>query len=324
MTQQKRMNPLADLDRFIALLYRLGLSVPAQGFRGWALRELRELIPYDGALWGSGTSRDWRFNTVTLIGLPEEFPQVLEQTRTINPILPRLLSNLDTPVDMESASPDAEFFKSEIYKRCFSRFGISRILSTAHVDARSGLYSLLTLYRRDRERRFTDIEKALHKRATFHLFQSASHAFFLHLWRTLPPRPTSGGAAVVDSTGLFHEAQPGFLDLMEAHFPQRQMHTLPFAIPPPGAIRIEGPLCVRTEPFGDLFCVYVWPAGPLDRLTDREREIVMAVSQGLSFKEAARKIGLAPSTVANHLYRIYRKLSVHSRTELAALVHPNS
>jgi DNA-binding NarL/FixJ family response regulator len=49
---------------------------------------------------------------------------------------------------------------------------------------------------------------------------------------------------------------------------------------------------------------------------------VQAVSQGLSFKEAARKIGVAPSTVANHLYRVYRKLGVYSRTELAALVHP--
>jgi DNA-binding CsgD family transcriptional regulator len=48
----------------------------------------------------------------------------------------------------------------------------------------------------------------------------------------------------------------------------------------------------------------------------------MAVSQGLSFKQAARKIGVAPSTVANHLYRVYRKLGVQSRTELAAVVHP--
>jgi DNA-binding NarL/FixJ family response regulator len=72
-----------------------------------------------------------------------------------------------------------------------------------------------------------------------------------------------------------------------------------------------------------MFIVYLWPTGPLDRLTPREREIVFAVAQGLSFKQAAKKIGVAPSTVANHLYRVYRKLGVYSRTELAALVHPH-
>jgi len=78
---------------------------------------------------------------------------------------------------------------------------------------------------------------------------------------------------------------------------------------------------MSAETMGDLFVVHLWPAGPLDRLTAREREIVLAVAHGLSFKQAARKIGVAPSTVANHLYRIYRKLNVNSRTELANLVH---
>jgi DNA-binding NarL/FixJ family response regulator len=89
-------------------------------------------------------------------------------------------------------------------------------------------------------------------------------------------------------------------------------------------VLITPKLCVRAEPLGDVFLVYLWPAGPLDRLTQREREIVYAVAQGLSFKQAAKKIGVAPSTVANHLYRVYRKLGVYSRTELAALVYPDS
>jgi len=98
---------------------------------------------------------------------------------------------------------------------------------------------------------------------------------------------------------------------------------LPFALPAPGETEVLGNLCVKSEAAGDMFIVYLWPTGPLDRLTPREREIVFAVAQGLSFKQAAKKIGVAPSTVANHLYRVYRKLGVYSRTELAALVHPH-
>lgn len=312
-------------DRFVAELYRSGLSVPPEGFRAWALHCLKPLIPFDAALWGSGNVRHWRFHTTTLIGLSEEFPAALEETRPLNPMVAKMTANLDTPVDMETVLPDRKFFGSELYKRCFNRFGISRILATAHVEPRSGLVSLLSLYRRSRRAHFTAAEKALHRRATFHLFQAASHAYFLHLMRTfIEEREAGGAAAVVDKHGAFHEVQPRFLDLLEKHFPSQKAHRLPFEVPPEGEVRRVHGLCIKAQPVGDLACVLIWEAGPLDRLTTRERETVYAVTQGLSFKQAARKIGVAPSTVANHLYRIYRKLGVNSRSELAGLVYPNA
>jgi len=310
------------LEGLIARLYRSGLSVAPEGFRAWALRQIRRAIPFDGALWGSGTTKSMRFHTVDLVGLPREFAERLESTWRLNPILPHLLKNMDSPVDMADAVPDAEFFKSEIYKSAFEPFGVSRILSTAHADRRSGLYSLLSLYRKDRNAIFTPEDRALQKRATFHLFQAASHAFFLHLIRTHGERPPGSGAAVVDKERRYYEAQPRFLDMIDKHFPEHDNELLPFAPPSPGKIEHVGGLCVKSDTFGELFVIYLWPAGPLDRLTAREREIVYAVTQGLSFKQAARKIGVAPSTVANHLYRIYRKLDVNSRSELAGLVYP--
>ena len=320
------MKPTADpaFDRFVSELYRSGLSVPPEGFRSWALHCLKALYPFDGALWGSGNVRNWKFHTVTLVGLPDEFPAALEATRPINPMIPKMVSSLDTPIDMESVIPDRKFYRSEFYERAFKPFGISRILSTAHVEPRSGLVSLLSLYRRSRRASFTPAEKSLHKRATFHLFQAASHAYFLHLMRTfLEEREAGGAAAVCDKQGAFHEVQPNFLDLLEKHFPNQRLNALPFPAPPPGEPKTVNGLCIKTEPVGDLLCVLIWEAGPLDRLTHRERETVFAVTQGLSFKQAARKIGVAPSTVANHLYRIYRKLGVNSRSELAGLVYPH-
>ncbi len=310
------------LETFIARLYRSGLSVSPEGYRGWSLRQLRKVIPFDGALWGSGTIKAMRFHTVELVGLPREFAEALESTHRINPILPHIFKNLDSPVDMSDAVPDREFFKSELYQKAFEPFGVSRILSTCHADPRSGLYSLLSLYRKDRAAVFTDEERSLQKRATFHLFQAASHAFFLHLMRTHGERPPGSGAAVVDRERRYYEAQPRFLDMVERHFPDHDGEMLPFSPPSVGKVEHVGDLCVKTESFGELVCIYLWTAGPLDRLTVREREIVYAVTQGLSFKQAARKIGVAPSTVANHLYRIYRKLNVNSRSELAGLVYP--
>lgn len=315
-----------ELDQFVARLYRSGLSVAPDAFPRWALRQLRRVLPFDGALWGTGSPAERRFHTVQVLDLPADFPAALEATAPINPILPRILARLDTPVAMDEVCDDRSFFGSELYRCCFARYGIARILSTAHVDPRSGLGSLLSVYRRDRRSRFSEEEKALHMVATFHLFQAASHAFFLHLARSHGERPPNSAAAVVDRHGQYHEAQPRFLDLIEKHFPRGDATSragLPFPPPAPGrTVRVGDGLCAKGEALGELICVYVWSAGPLDALTAREREIVYAVTQGLSFKQAARRIGVAPSTVANHLYRIYRKLDVNSRSELAALVYP--
>lgn len=309
-------------DALIARLYRNALAIPPERFRAWALEQVAQLIPCDGALWGSGVATEMRFHTATVIGLPADFPQRLQATVPVNPLPARILSQLGKPVDMEDVLPDREFQASEIYRRAFAPYGIERILATGHRDQRSGLYSLVTLYRRDAKARFTDLEKKRQQHVTFHLFNAASHSFFLHLLRHTD-RVVGRGAAVIDAHGLFHEAQPRFFDLLEEAFPDHPRESaLPFPLPAAGETAARGKLVVRCEALGDLFMVQVWKAGPLDRLTAREREIVAAVSQGLSFKQAARKIGVAPSTVANHLYRVYRKLGVSSRTELATMVYP--
>lgn len=310
------------VDRYIGRLYRGGLSVPPDGFRHWALSQLRQVLAFDAALWGTGTVRQMKFHTCAVLGLPADFPQRLEETHAINPIVPALLRQLDRPVDMQSVLADDRFEHSEIYRRTFAPQGIERILSTGHVDPKSGLYSLVSLYRFDRAQAFSAADSAAVGRVMFHLFNAASHAFFLQMSRMLKDRPAESAAAAVDRTGAFHEAMPRFFDLLDRHFPGHTAQALPFELPAAGETAVINGLCIRCEPLDELRCVYIWPAGPLDRLTSREREIVYAVAHGLSFKQAAKRIGIAPSTVANHLYRVYRKLGVYSRSALAVLVYP--
>lgn len=50
-------------------------------------------------------------------------------------------------------------------------------------------------------------------------------------------------------------------------------------------------------------------------LTNREHEILLLVSTGLSNKEIADQIGLSRYTVESHIKHIYRKLSVCTRTK---------
>lgn len=53
-------------------------------------------------------------------------------------------------------------------------------------------------------------------------------------------------------------------------------------------------------------------------LTDRERQIMRLVSEGLSNKQIGRRLNTADGTVKVHLHHIFQKLEISNRTELAA------
>ena len=53
-------------------------------------------------------------------------------------------------------------------------------------------------------------------------------------------------------------------------------------------------------------------------LTAREKEILQLLIKGLSYKEIAGESFISIETLNSHIKNIYRKLNVHSRSELAA------
>lgn len=58
------------------------------------------------------------------------------------------------------------------------------------------------------------------------------------------------------------------------------------------------------------------PSEPdVEPLTDREREVLHLLAQGLGNKDIAQKLYLSVRTVEGHLANIYGKLHVKSRTE---------
>lgn len=67
-----------------------------------------------------------------------------------------------------------------------------------------------------------------------------------------------------------------------------------------------------TEPARD-----VTPEIPADdsNLTSRETEILRMIARGFSYAETGKLLNISVQTVHSHLKRIYRKLSVHSKTE---------
>ena len=57
----------------------------------------------------------------------------------------------------------------------------------------------------------------------------------------------------------------------------------------------------------------------LTSLTERERQIMQLVSEGLSNKEIGRRLNITDGTIKVHLHHIFQKLEISNRTVLAAL-----
>ncbi len=57
----------------------------------------------------------------------------------------------------------------------------------------------------------------------------------------------------------------------------------------------------------------------LERLTARQRQIAGLLAQGWTNKEIARRLGISPATVKDHVHAILSRLGLRRRAEVAAL-----
>lgn len=303
------------LEPLISRLYRSTRDIDIEHYRLWALSEVQTLISFDAAIWSTGHLSTRLFHTHTTIGLPRHFPDLLLENLAINPLRKALFNKVGFAIDMSEVIDDEAFYTSEIFQRVFKPHQIHRILSSIHICKRTGIYTLLSLYRFDPEERFREQEKQQHQRLLYHLVEAASHACFMSL---KSDQEDHAWHAICDRQGIYHEAEPQFMDLMEHCFAGQDSTRCPFDLHQ-NEQRVAD-LIVRCQQLGDLYRVSIRECSPLDRLTSREQEVVEGVTQGLSFKQIARKLELSPSTVSNHLYRIYQKLNINNRSELADLI----
>lgn len=65
------------------------------------------------------------------------------------------------------------------------------------------------------------------------------------------------------------------------------------------------------------------PVDPFDSLTDREREVLMLLAQGKTYRQIAETLFISPKTVDFHRANLMRKLALENRSELTrfALQH---
>ena len=75
--------------------------------------------------------------------------------------------------------------------------------------------------------------------------------------------------------------------------------------------------------FGEWLYLSGQPIGAAALLTPRERLLAATIVSGQSYRQSAKTMGVSVNTLRNALVRIYRKLDVNSKSELAQRVDLN-
>lgn len=132
-------------------------------------------------------------------------------------------------------------------------------------------------------------------------------------------------AALVDRRGRVHATQGAFYEALRASWPEWQDGLLPSLLCQPSLPRVT--MQVRShqwivESLGSFLFVTAQPAGAAAVLTAREQAVAAAVLQSSSQQEVARCLCVSSHTVRNTLVRVYSKLGVRNRVELALRFKP--
>jgi DNA-binding CsgD family transcriptional regulator len=146
----------------------------------------------------------------------------------------------------------------------------------------------------------------------------------LHLarWSSADPQRL-WSLAMADSAGYFLFKETQFEALLEREWPQSRRGAIPlplsYAAGDGRQTRFKGrSIVVVACRSKNLQFLKARALQPIDELTPQQIQVAQRVAQGLTHKEIARALGIAPATTRNHLQAILTRTSLHNNAELAA------
>ncbi|PSM17629.1 LuxR C-terminal-related transcriptional regulator [Nitratireductor sp. StC3] len=303
-----------NISEFLLGLYANAAEASPDEFRRQTLRRLGGLIAFDFALWGGGRAEDRRVSDLTALG---QTPRVIEDWSAV--------ADTDAFCDiaLNRIGQTARFDDVENYRRTpaynehWKRFGARQMMATIAAEPQDGYVSFVGLCADTETAVFCDAARRLKHALMPHL----SAALRINRQTTLCRHADRDEAVgligrdgwVLASHGCFTELLRG-----ESDRPDRLPAALRAALPT-GSPWQGRTVAAIAERLGEHYLLRLRHLGPLARLTGREREIAQHYVDGLTYREIATALRIAPSTVRNHIFNLYGKLDIASKIELARL-----
>lgn len=306
---------LAAFGAAVLDINRLARDKTLERFHRTALERLQQLVPFQRAWWGRAALIDGVpvEHSAHLFNLEEHY---VEDWRSI--------SHDDITVGLVHARPGTavavDMQATAGLRWLGARHDIGELLCVIHVDPITRLSDHVALYRTPGGPPFADQEKLLLGQLSAHLAAavSANQIRTLVALRESLERQALA-MAVCDRYGVLHCAERGFVDLLLGAWPGWTGPQLPEETSPQGYR--DARLVIDSRQVGDLYLLTARQPSAIEQLSNREGDVALLFSEGKTYKQIARDLGLAPNTVRHHIRTIYSKLGVNDKASIAHLLH---
>jgi len=311
-------------SRSMVDLYSLAEQAGYQDFPGEALRLLQRWVGFDGAVLGLGEAgRDPRTGLlITQAHVHQRENHILQAYGAVSgrdPVTDAFLRGLQRPLAVDCHAQYRRRGEGLAEMEAFTRdYDLRHLLLFGDSPAAGTPGRWLVLYRAD-DACFKPEDAELLHAAWLHL----SRAIGLHRAALLDRQDgarAQRASALVNGLGGVESADARFIDLLREEWPAFCGRQLPDELL--GRLseglawrgrRIE----VMARRDQHLLICTARPVDALALLTPAEATVARRFAAGLSHKQIARELGVAPNTVRTQITRLYAKLQIHDKAALA-------
>lgn len=284
------------------------------------LERLTDFFSASAGMWRRGWAGDAVPSSLTLCGAPRQLPSVFRRNEGLLSCYAVARERAGHIVTLAPTTEQGVGPSAAVQLRLLKPLGIGS-LAVLYLPEGGGLWNEFTLMAALDDPPLCESELAPLLDLAPAAVGAARVATFVGLARPSEPgwqRPS----ALVDLLGRIHDAQLAFVELLDQHYDDFNGHDLPFPVPEADGKTVlsPAPLTMEASFDGEMILLRLERRHKLSGLSDREREISEGIADGKSYKRLAADLGISPSTVSNHLQRIYTKLEVNTRESLAEVV----
>jgi DNA-binding CsgD family transcriptional regulator len=320
------MNDLILCNDLLVDLYQAAITVSPQLFHKTVLKHLDRVIGFDRAWWGimSLEQTGFELHSSYRYELPNEFEEHWQAIKDDDTLAFDAHSKPRTTIHFNEKDLSSTPGLADLN----TGHNIRHALCTSVFLPDQKSFLFISLFRSGvGAPAFGPEDVKLKQSLTPHLYGCWRTNLLSEIERTRIMNKTNDSAtAFVDLKGMIIYADAAFGELLAREWPGWHGRRLPqklldmMASPRTTGVKRPLDLYVNQYKVGGLSRLDIRRPSPLDKLTNREREIAKGFSKALSYKEIAIETNLSPATVRHYLRVIYAKLEINDKAQLVSIV----
>lgn len=299
-------------------IYHEAYRVPIGEFKQVCFELLAEHFDIDSGTWITRCEREIPFyeqDSFTFQlpdGFIEDYHHLSTVSNQVHQVFGVMLGNLGKTLDILDVVPEQEWFGSDMYKLYCEKFDLHHSLMTVTANPVNQAVNIITFARHHADKHFTQEEKWAKEFVVPNLIE----AMRVNILNSFHQGRSNASAyrAVLDRYGNLIEAEEGFLNLIN-RFSLTENNKLMINLNGEQGEYQADNFCLNYQNHNGLVYAELLTSPVLQSLGNRKLEICRYLLTGLSNKEIAKMLNIAPNTVSNHMKEIFKTLNVSSRQE---------